>query len=219
MISEQRLDRPPQARSLFDPAILGRATIESLKKLDPRWQVKSPVMFVCEIGALVTALYFALDLVRGHGQAGFDFAISIWLWSTVIFASFAEAVAEGRGKAQAEFLRRTKTETTAHLIANGKETLASATQLRVGDIVRVAVNEIIPADGDVIEGVASVDESAITGESAPVIREAGGDRTSRCGGTGNLSDHIVVRISSNPGESFLDRMISLVEGAKRQKTP
>src|SRR5580698_9452963 len=137
MISERRLERRPQARSLFDPEILGRATLESFKKLDPRWQYKYPVMFVCEIGALVTAFFFVRDLMSGRGPVGFDFAISIWLWFTVIFANFAEAVAEGRGKAQAEFLRRTKTETTAHLIANGKETLVSATELRTGDIVRV----------------------------------------------------------------------------------
>jgi K+-transporting ATPase ATPase B chain len=218
MISQRRLDRRPKARSLFDPTIIGPATIESLRKLDPRWQWRNPVMFVCEIGALVTLLFFVRDL-RTHGPAGFDVAISIWLWFTVVFANFAEAVAEGRGKAQADYLRRTKTETKARRVLHGKEEVVSATLLRKGDAVKVAAGELIPADGDVIKGAASVDESAITGESAPVIREAGGDRSSVTGGTRVLSDEILVEITSNPGETFLDRMISLVEGAKRQKTP
>jgi K+-transporting ATPase ATPase B chain len=213
-----RLQRRPKARSLFDRDILGRAILESFRKLDPRWQFRNPVMFVCEVGALVTLLFFVRDL-RTHGPAGFDFAISIWLWFTVVFANFAEAVAEGRGKAQAEFLRRTKTDTQARRVVVGREEIVSATALRKGDILRVSAGELIPADGDVIQGAASVDESAITGESAPVIREAGGDRSSVTGGTRVLSDEIMVQVTSNPGETFLDRMIALVEGATRQKTP
>jgi len=218
MISERRLERRPKARSLFDRTIIGRAVLDSFRKLDPSWQIRNPVMFVCEVGAVVTLLFFFRDL-RTHGPAGFDFAISIWLWFTVLFANFAEAVAEGRGKAQAEFLRRTKTETQARRVVDGREELVSATALRRGDIFRVAAGELIAADGDVIQGAASVDESAITGESAPVIREAGGDRSAVTGGTRVLSDVILVQVTSNPGETFLDRMISLVEGAKRQKTP
>jgi K+-transporting ATPase ATPase B chain len=218
MISQRRLERRPKARSLFDGKILGPATIESFRKLAPRWQFRNPVMFVCEVGALATLAFFVRDL-RTHGPAGFDLAISLWLWLTVLFANFAEAVAEGRGKAQAEFLRRTKTETQAHRVLDGREELVSATVLRKGDVVRVAAGELIPADGDVTHGAASVDESAITGESAPVIREAGGDRSSVTGGTRVLSDEILVEVTSDPGETFLDRMIALVEGAKRQKTP
>ncbi|HXN08054.1 MAG TPA: HAD-IC family P-type ATPase, partial [Candidatus Acidoferrales bacterium] len=218
MISERRLERRPKARSLFDSKILAPATLESFRKLDPRWQFRNPVMFICEVGALVTLLFFFRDL-RTHGPAGFDFAISIWLWFTVVFANFAEAVAEGRGKAQADFLRRTKTETKARRVVGGREEAVSATLLRKGDTVRITAGELIPADGDVIHGAASVDESAITGESAPVIREAGGDRSSVTGGTRVLSDEILVNVTSNPGETFLDRMIALVEGATRQKTP
>ena len=218
MISERRLERRPKARSLFDREILLRAVLDSFRKLDPRWQVRNPVMFVCEVGALVTLVFFFRDL-RTHGPAGFDFAISIWLWFTVLFANFAEAVAEGRGKAQADFLRRTKTDTQARRVVDGREELVSATALRRGDVFRVAAGELIAADGDVIHGAASVDESAITGESAPVIREAGGDRSSVTGGTRVLSDVILVQVTSNPAETFLDRMIALVEGAKRQKTP
>src|SRR5579884_824109 len=218
MISERRLERRPKARSLFDREIVGRAVVESFKKLDPRLQYRNPVMFVCEIGALVT-FGFSLRDLGGYRSTGFEFAISLWLWFTVLFANFAEAVAEGRGKAQADFLRRTKTETTARKLVGGREVTVPANQLRKGDIVRVGAGELIPADGDVIEGAAAVDESAITGESAPVVREAGGDRSAVTGGTRVLSDTIVVRISSNPGESFLDRMIALVEGAQRQKTP
>src|SRR5579872_3959059 len=218
MISERRLERRPKARSLFDQKILLTATLESFRKLDPRWQFRNPVMFVCEVGALVTLLFFFRDL-RTHGPAGFDSAISIWLWFTVVFANFAEAVAEGRGKAQAEFLRRTKTDTQAHRVMDGRVEVVSATLLRKGDLVRVIAGELIPADGDVVKGAASVDESAITGESAPVIREAGGDRSAVTGGTRVLSDEILIEVTSNPGETFLDRMIALVEGAKRQKTP
>ena len=221
MLSRRRIERRPRARSLFDREITLRAIGDSFVKLDPRRQARNPVMFVCEVGALVTLAFFFRDLAVGR-EAGFDFAISIWLWFTVLFANFAEAVAEGRGKAQADHLRRTKSDTKARLVSgtrNEGEELVSATALRKGDLVRVAAAELIPADGDVIKGAASVDESAITGESAPVIREAGGDRSAVTGGTRVLSDEILVRISSDPGETFLDRMIALVEGANRQKTP
>jgi K+-transporting ATPase ATPase B chain len=220
MVQSRRADRRPQARSLFDPEIIKRALGDSFAKLDPRIQARNPVMFVVEGGALVTLGFFARDLAVGNGAAAFDFAISLWLWFTVLFANFAEAVAEGRGKAQAEFLRRSKSDTSAKRISfDGTLAVVNATELRAGDRVRVDVGELIPGDGDVVEGAASVDESAITGESAPVIRESGGDRSAVTGGTRVLSDHIIVAITSNPGESFLDRMISLVEGAKRQKTP
>jgi len=219
-LPERRLERRPRSRSLFDTAILARATIDSFVKLDPRVQVRNPVMFIVEVGALVVSIFFVRDLASpGHGSAGFDFAIAAWLWFTVLFANFAEAMAEGRGKAQAEFLRRSKSETTARKVIDGREQLVSASALVRGDLVRVSAGELIPGDGDVVEGAASVDESAITGESAPVIRAAGGDRSSVTGGTRVLSDNIVVRITSNPGETFLDRMIALVEGAQRQKTP
>jgi K+-transporting ATPase ATPase B chain len=218
MISQRRIERRPKARSLFDREILGRAIVESFAKLNPSWQYRNPVMFVCEVGAFVTLIFFVRDLLR-HGPAGFDFAISIWLWFTVLFANFAEAVAEGRGKAQADALRRTKTETLANLVVgDGIESVPSS-NLRRGDVVRVTAGELIPGDGDVIHGAAMVDESAITGESAPVVREGGGDRSSVTGGTRVISDQIDVRITANPGETFLDRMISLVEGASRQKTP
>ncbi len=220
MITVRRLERRPQARSLFDPEILRRAVRDSFLKLDPRWQARNPVMFICEVGALVVLAFTARDLILAGGKnASFDFAISAWLWFTVLFANFAEAVAEGRGKAQADHLRRTKSDTLARRVADGREETISATALRKGDVVRVDAGELIPGDGDVVQGAASVDESAITGESAPVIREAGGDRSAVTGGTRVLSDQILVRISSNPGESFRDRMIDLVEGATRQKTP
>jgi K+-transporting ATPase ATPase B chain len=220
MIPSRRIERRPQSRSLFDRAIVTRAVGDSFLKLDPRWQLRNPVMFIVEVGALVVTLFFVRDMIsRGGKDAGFDLAIALWLWFTVIFANFAEAVAEGRGKAQAEFLRRTKSDTQARKMVDGNAVMVSATELRKGDLVRIEPNELIPGDGDVVEGAASVDESAITGESAPVIRESGGDRSAVTGGTRVLSDFIVVRISSNPGESFLDRMISLVEGASRQKTP
>ncbi len=219
MVSRRGESRP-QSRSMFDRAIVTRAVTDALKKLDPRVQARNPVMFIVEVGALVTTLFFVRDVaLHGGANAGFDLAIGLWLWFTVIFANFAEAVAEGRGKAQAEYLRRTKSDTLARKMTDGVASMVSATQLRKGDLVRIEPNEVIPGDGDVVEGAASVDESAITGESAPVIRESGGDRSAVTGGTRVLSDYIVVRISSNPGESFLDRMISLVEGASRQKTP
>ncbi|HXM31477.1 MAG TPA: potassium-transporting ATPase subunit KdpB [Xanthobacteraceae bacterium] len=220
MISQRRIERRPQARSLFDTAILWRATVDSFVKLDPRVQMRNPVMFVVEVGAAaVTGFFFRDLLTSGHGGAGFDFAIAAWLWFTVLFANFAEAMAEGRGKAQADFLRRARTETTARRVVDGKEEVVSASALRHGDVVRVNAGELIPGDGDVTQGAASVDESAITGESAPVIRAAGGDRSSVTGGTRVLSDSILICITSNPGETFLDRMIALVEGAQRQKTP
>jgi potassium-transporting ATPase ATP-binding subunit len=220
MLSQRRLDRRPKARSLFDRAILSRALTDSFKKLDPRWQARNPVMFVVEVGAAATTIFFVRDVVGRNGMAGFDFAIAAWLWFTVLFANFAEAVAEGRGKAQAEALRRTKSDSFARQLKDdGTEERVASTTLRKGDRFVVEANEIVPADGDVVEGAATVDESAITGESAPVIRESGGDRSSVTGGTRVLSDRIVVRVTANPGESFLDRMIRLVEGAQRQKTP
>ncbi|HEY6450564.1 MAG TPA: potassium-transporting ATPase subunit KdpB [Candidatus Cybelea sp.] len=220
MLSQRRLERRPKARSLFDRAIITRALGDSFKKLDPRWQARNPVMFVVEVGAAATTIFFVRDILRHSGNPGFDFAIAAWLWFTVLFANFAEAVAEGRGKAQAETLRRTKSDAYARLLRDdGTEERVSSTSLRKGDRFVVEANEIVPADGDVLEGAATIDESAITGESAPVIRESGGDRSAVTGGTRVLSDRIVVRVTANPGESFLDRMIRLVEGAQRQKTP
>jgi K+-transporting ATPase ATPase B chain len=208
-----------RARPLLDPPIVKRAIRDSFVKLNPRLMMKNPVMFVVEVGAAMTTLEIFKDLAQGN-NIGFTFQISLWLWFTVLFANFAEAMAEGRGKAQADTLRKTKTETMAKRLKNGKkyETVA-ATELRRGDVVLVERGDIIPGDGDVVEGIASVDESAITGESAPVIRESGGDRSAVTGGTRVLSDQIKVQITSNPGETFLDRMIALVEGAERQKTP
>ena len=208
-----------RARPLFDPPIVKRALGDSFRKLDPRLMRKNPVMFVVEVGAVITSVLFARDLAVGAPIVGFTFQITLWLWFTVLFANFAEAMAEGRGKAQADALRKTKTETTARRVMGGRMETVAATQLRSGDIVIIEQGEIIPGDGDVIEGIASVDESAITGESAPVIRESGGDRSAVTGGTRVLSDWIRVKITSNPGETFLDRMIALVEGAQRQKTP
>src|SRR6202171_3709621 len=205
-------------RSLWDAKIVRRALLDSLRKLNPRTMMKNPVMFVVEVGSVMTSVLLFKDL---HSKDfGFDLQITLWLWFTVLFANFAEAMAEGRGKAQAEALRKAKSETIAHrLLKNGCTETVPGSQLRCGDIVIVSAGEMVPGDGDVIEGVASVDESAITGESAPVIREAGGDRSSVTGGTRVLSDQIKVKILSNPGETFLDRMIALVEGAERQKTP
>ena len=211
--------KAPRARPLFDPPIVKRAIGDSFVKLNPRTMMKNPVMFVVEVGAVMTTILTVRDLAVGAGVVGFTFQITLWLWFTVLFANFAEAMAEGRGKAQADTLRKTKTETTACRLVNGKFETVAATQLRSGDICRVEQGETIPGDGDVIEGIASVDESAITGESAPVIRESGGDRSAVTGGTKVLSDWIKVKITSNPGETFLDRMIALVEGAERQKTP
>ena len=202
--------------SIFDPKILVPAIGDAFKKLNPRLMVKNPVMFVTLVGAVISTV----DAFRSPGQTLFVAQIAIWLWFTVLFANFAEAVAEGRGKAQAKALRATRTRTSANKIsADGKIEIVDADSLRKGDIIVVRATEIIPADGEVILGAATVDESAITGESAPVIREAGGDRSAVTGGTRVLSDEIKIRITANPGEGFLDRMISLVEGASRQKTP
>jgi K+-transporting ATPase ATPase B chain len=207
-------------RSLWDTKIVRRASVDALTKLNPRLMMKNPVMFVVEIGSVITSIYLLRDILTHHDALRFDLQITLWLWFTVLFANFAEAMAEGRGKAQADALRRAKSETTAvRLRADGRTEEVASSDLRAGDIVLVIAGSMIPGDGEVIEGVASVDESAITGESAPVIREAGGDRSAVTGGTRVLSDQIKVRITSNPGETFLDRMIALVEGAERQKTP
>jgi K+-transporting ATPase ATPase B chain len=205
-----------QPVSIFDPKILAPALGDTFRKLDPRLMVKNPVMFVTLVGAAISTV----EIFRSPGQTGFVLQIAIWLWFTVLFANFAEAVAEGRGKAQAKALRQTRTQTSANKISDdGKIETVDADSLRKGDIIVVHTNEIIPADGEIIHGAATVDESAITGESAPVVREAGGDRSAVTGGTRVLSDEIKIRITCNPGEGFLDRMISLVEGASRQKTP
>jgi K+-transporting ATPase ATPase B chain len=210
-------------RSLFDPEIMRPAIWESFRKLAPQHVIKNPVMFVVEIGSVLTTLIWLRDMIApvpGSQPLWWTFNISFWLWFTVVFANFSEAVAEGRGKAQAATLRKMRQETNARRLRNGKgEEIVPASALRKGDTVVVEAGEIIPGDGDVIQGIASVDESAITGESAPVIRESGGDRSAVTGGTKVLSDRIVVRITASPGESFLDRMIALVEGATRQKTP
>jgi K+-transporting ATPase ATPase B chain len=206
--------------SMWDPTIVGQAAVASAKKLDPRIQVKNPVMFVVEAGSLVTTAIWVREVVSGAGHPLFTGQVAFWLWFTVLFANFAEAMAEGRGKAQAATLRQARAETSAALVGEGGATrTVPASALRAGDVVRVEAGQVIPGDGEVIEGVASVDESAITGESAPVIRESGGDRSAVTGGTRVLSDWIVVRVTSNPGSTFLDRMIALVEGAVRQKTP
>jgi K+-transporting ATPase ATPase B chain len=218
-VPQRRLERRPKSRSLFDRAIITRAIGDSFKKLNPRWMMRNPVMFIVEVGAAVTTFFFLRDLIAQNGKSGFDFAITAWLWFTVLFANFAEAVAEGRGKAQADFLRRTKSETTAKRLNNGAIEVVPSSQLRKGDMIRVEAGDMIAGDGEVVHGAAMVDESAITGESAPVVREAGGDRSAVTGGTRVLSDTIDVQITANPGETFLDRMINLVEGAQRQKTP
>ena len=219
MTDETLRNRP---RSLFDRAIMLRAIVDSLTKLDPRHQIRNPVMFVVEVGAVITTGGWLIQVFGGPPLGGgtepawFAFSISVWLWLTVVFANLAEALAEGRGKAQADALRSMRTETVARL-ADGSEKPAS--ELRRGDVVVVVAGEAIPGDGTVIEGIASVDESAITGESAPVVRESGGDRSAVTGGTRVLSDRIVVEITQEPGQSFLDKMIALVEGAERRKTP
>jgi len=210
---------PKRKRRLFEPAILRRAIKDAFIKLDPRKVAKNPVMFVVEVGSIVTTYFFFRSFLTGAPDSLFVGQVTLWLWFTVLFANFAEAMAEGRGKAQADALRRTKTHTLARVLKNGAEEKVPAPTLRKGDVFVCEAGDLIPADGDIIEGIASVDESAITGESAPVIRESGGDRSAVTGGTKVLSDRIVVRVTSNPGESFIDRMISLVEGAKRQKTP
>jgi potassium-transporting ATPase ATP-binding subunit len=212
-----------EKQSLWNPAILRQAALGSFRKLDPRLMVKNPVMLVVEIGSVLTTILLIQGVLGHNGSFAFNLQITLWLWFTVLFANFAEAMAEGRGKAQADTLRKAKGETTAVRLKTGdkdgaKEEVSSAA-LRSGDLIYVEAGAYIAGDGEVIEGVASVDESAITGESAPVIREAGGDRSAVTGGTKVLSDWILVKITSNPGETFLDRMIALVEGAQRQKTP
>ncbi len=217
-------DKGAVARPLFEAAIVKGAIGASFAKLDPRHQIKNPVMFVVEVGSLLTTLLF-FHALGGHGEAspGFIGAISAWLWFTVLFANFAEAMAEGRGKAQADALRKSRRDIQAKQLARPERdaavTRVASTALRKGDVVLVETGDFIPVDGEIVLGVASVDESAITGESAPVIRESGGDRSAVTGGTRVLSDWIIVRVSANPGEAFLDRMIAMVEGAKRQKTP
>jgi K+-transporting ATPase ATPase B chain len=209
-----------KATPLWENKIVRGALVDSLQKFDPRIQAHNPVMFVVEVTALAVTLILLRDFLSGHSSlALFELQIAIWLWFTVGFANFAEAMAEGRGKAQADNLRRTRTETPATLLKEGQEIKVPAPSLRRGDVVIVRAGEVIPADGEVIEGVAAVNEAAITGESAPVIRESGGDRSAVTGGTAVISDWIKVRITANPGETFLDRMIALVEGAQRQKTP
>lgn len=207
-------------KSLFDPQIVRRASTDALVKLAPQTMMKNPVMFVVEVGSILTTILLFTDRLQHRGHFSFDLQITLWLWFTVLFANFAEAMAEGRGKAQADALRRAKSDTIAYRVtkAGTLEDVPSA-DLRSGDVVEVVAGQMIPGDGEIIQGVASVDESAITGESAPVIREAGGDRSAVTGGTRVLSDMIRIKITSNPGETFLDRMIALVEGAERQKTP
>jgi K+-transporting ATPase ATPase B chain len=209
-----------RSRPLFDPEIVGRAAKASFAKLNPITLLKNPVMFVVEVGAALTTVFLIRDIFTGAAGIGFSVQISLWLWFTVLFANFAEAMAEARGKAQADSLRKSKTDVLAKKVTtSGQIGLVAGSTLRCGDIVICDAGTLIPGDGEVIDGIATVDESVITGESAPVIRESGGDRSAVTGGTKVLSDHIRVKITSNPGETFLDRMIALVEGAERQKTP
>src|SRR6202140_2750500 len=209
-----------KSKSIWDMKIVRRAALDSLVKLDPRNMMKNPVMFVVEVGSVATTILLIRDVLRHQGAFGFNLQITLWLWFTVLFANFAEAMAEGRGKAQADTLRKARSETVANRLLEGEQIeRVPSSKLRAGDLVLASAGEFIPSDGEIIDGVASVDESAITGESAPVIRESGGDRSAVTGGTRVLSDWIKVRITSNPGETFLDRMIALVEGAERQKTP
>ncbi|HEY9441960.1 MAG TPA: potassium-transporting ATPase subunit KdpB, partial [Gemmatimonadales bacterium] len=209
--------------SLFHPPIVRRAVYEAVYKLSPRHMLRNPVMFVVLVGSALTTLVLLRDLLTGSPGLGFTLQLALWLWFTVLFANFAEAMAEGRGKAQADALRGTRMQTRAKRMSDPTNHLeflsVFATELRRGDYVLVKAGDLIPADGEIVEGVASVDESAITGESAPVIRESGGDRSAVTGGTKILSDWLVLRITANPGETFIDRMIALVEGASRQKTP
>src|SRR2546428_641805 len=209
-----------KSRAVWEWKIVRRALWDSIVKLNPKRMMGNPVMFVVEAGSVITTVLLLREAMHGHPGFKFNLQITLWLWFTVLFANFAEAMAEGRGKAQADTLRKARAETQAHrLRADGSLDVVPSSKLRSGDVVVVSAGEFIPGDGEVIEGVASVDESAITGESAPVIRESGGDRSAVTGGTRVLSDQIRVRITSNPGETFLDRMIKLVEGASRQKTP
>ena len=209
-----------KGKAIWDMKIVQGAIWDSFVKLHPRKMMGNPVMFVVEVGSVVTSVLLVRDVLHHQGAFGFNLQITLWLWFTVLFANFAEAMAEGRGKAQAESLRKARSETVANrVLPDGRIEKIASSKLRSGDVVNVAAGESIPGDGEIVEGVASVDESAITGESAPVIREAGGDRSAVTGGTRVLSDYIKIKITSNPGETFLDRMIALVEGAERQKTP
>src|SRR5213080_2377870 len=211
---------PDEKRKLVEPDILRRAVVDSLVKLNPRTLMRNPVMFVVGVGSVLTTILFFKDLGTSSSDENvFAGLVALFLWFTVLFANFAEAVAEGRGKAQADTLRKTRSETVARRRVGDLIEECPSTALDLGDECIVSAGEVIPSDGEIIEGIASVDESAITGESAPVIRESGGDRSAVTGGTRVLSDEIRVKITSNPGETFLDRMIALVEGAERQKTP
>jgi K+-transporting ATPase ATPase B chain len=207
----------PRKKAVWEWKIVRRAILDAILKLNPRKMMGNPVMFVVEIGSVITTVL----LFKGGAGFKFNLQITLWLWFTVLFANFAEAMAEGRGRAQADTLRKARSETTANRIlgSNGLIEQVTSSQLRSDDLVFVSAGEFVPSDGEIIEGIASVDESAITGESAPVIREAGGDRSAVTGGTRVLSDKIKVKITANPGQTFLDRMIALVEGAERQKTP
>jgi K+-transporting ATPase ATPase B chain len=218
------MNKKEKSVSVFDRLILTRAIIDSFKKLNPAHQIKNPVMFVVLVGSiLTTGLYVHSLFGRGEAPAGFILAVTIWLWFTLIFANFSEALAEGRGKAQADSLRRHRKDTVAKKLKSPRfgsvYILVPSKELRRGDVVLAEAGDMIPMDGEVIEGIASVDESAITGESAPVIRESGGDRSAVTGGTKVLSDWLIIKITSSQGETFLDRMIAMVEGAKRKKTP
>ena len=204
--------------SLLSKRLILNAIKDSIAKLNPLLLVKTPVIFIVYIGAVLTTVIVLSGIIRGK-YSQFDFQISLWLWITVLFANFSEAIAEGRGKAQAESLRKNRIQTKARKLVDEKEIVINATDLKKDDSVICETGDIIPSDGEVIEGIASVDESAITGESAPVIRESGGDRSAVTGGTKVISDRIIIRIISEPGDTFIDHMIALVEGAKRQKTP
>ena len=218
--STNHSDKKRKSANLFEPALVQRAIVDALVKLDPRQVAKNPVMFVVLVGSVVTTFFAIREFVQHASGAMFTLQVSLWLWFTVIFANFAEAMAEGRGKAQADSLRKAKTTTSARrLRPDGTEEVVTAPELKKGDLFVCEAGDAIAADGEVVEGIASVDESAITGESAPVIRESGGDRSAVTGGTRVLSDRVVIKVTQNPGESFLDRMIALVEGAQRQKTP
>ncbi|MDB5568035.1 MAG: potassium-transporting ATPase subunit, partial [Tardiphaga sp.] len=216
-----KLQKRVPVSAMLDPKIVVPAIGYAFAKLDPRLMIKNPVMFVVEVVAALTTVIFVKNLFTGGAELGFTFQIILWLWFTVLFANFAEAVAEGRGKAQAESLKKTRTESQAKLLTGNDKSyrMVSGTSLKVGDVVLVEAGDNIPSDGEVIEGVASVNEAAITGESAPVIRESGGDRSAVTGGTQVLSDWIRVRITAAQGSTFIDRMIKLVEGAERQNTP
>ncbi len=207
-----------EKRKLFDRKIISQAIADSFVKINPKLLLKNPVIFLVAVGAMLTSVLFAINWIGGNFSS-FNFQIIIWLWFTVLFANFAEAIAEGRGKAQSENLRKQRTQTVARKLINNKEEKVSAVDLRMGDLVICETGDLIPADGEVVDGIASVDESAITGESAPVIRESGGDRNAVTGGTKVISDKIIIKITANPGDTYLDRMISLVESAKRKKTP